>query len=45
MLHIGSTEHKGKLISIFRSIGALARGFGPFLACTGTCICRDYFYS
>ncbi|EDV20040.1 uncharacterized protein TRIADDRAFT_32496 [Trichoplax adhaerens] len=32
--HYGSAEHKGKLIGIFRSIGALARSFGPFLACS-----------
>ncbi|XP_014681730.1 PREDICTED: major facilitator superfamily domain-containing protein 10-like [Priapulus caudatus] len=29
----GSTEQKGTMIGIFRSLGALARALGPFVAC------------
>ncbi|XP_003383919.1 PREDICTED: major facilitator superfamily domain-containing protein 10-like [Amphimedon queenslandica] len=40
----GESDEKGKILGIFRSIGALSRAFGPFLACTlywsyGPCIC------
>ena len=31
----GSDDEKGKVMGIFRSIGALARAVGPFLSCLG----------
>lgn len=32
---VGEDSEKGKLLGIIRSIGALGRALGPFLACTG----------
>lgn len=31
----GKGDEKGKVMGIFRSLGALSRALGPFLACTG----------
>ncbi len=33
---VGEDSEKGKVLGIIRSIGALGRAFGPFVACTGT---------
>ena len=32
----GEGDEKGKVMGIFRSLGALARALGPFAACAGT---------
>ncbi len=32
---VGEDSEKGKVLGIIRSIGALGRAFGPFVACTG----------
>ena len=34
-LTIGEDDEKGKVMGIFRSLGALARALGPIVACTG----------
>ena len=33
--YIGEGDEKGKVVGIFRSLGALSRAIGPFVACTG----------
>ena len=33
---LGQGDEKGKVMGIFRSLGALSRALGPFLACAGT---------
>ena len=30
----GTADQKGKIMGIFRSLGALARAIGPFVSCT-----------
>ena len=34
-LYTGEGDEKGKVMGIFRSLGALARALGPATACTG----------
>lgn len=34
----GTNDQKGKIMGIFRSLGALARGIGPFVYCSGNAI-------
>ena len=36
LLALGQGDEKGKVMGIFRSLGALSRALGPFLACAGT---------
>ena len=31
----GQGDEKGKVVGIFRSLGALSRALGPVIACTG----------
>lgn len=31
--YIGEGDEKGKIMGIFRSLGALSRALGPFVAC------------
>ena len=41
----GEGDEKGKIMGIFRSLGALSRALGPFLACTGTYyICESFHF-
>ena len=32
---LGNADQKGKVMGIFRSLGALARAIGPVVSCTG----------
>ena len=34
-LSLGEGDEKGKVMGIFRSLGALSRATGPFVACVG----------
>ena len=36
----GNADQKGKVMGIFRSLGALSRAIGPFVSCTGNCDCN-----
>ncbi|KAK3750775.1 hypothetical protein QZH41_015318 [Actinostola sp. cb2023] len=34
IIYLGTDDQKGKIMGIFRSLGALARGLGPFVFCS-----------
>ena len=35
LTYLGNADQKGKVMGIFRSLGALARAIGPVVSCTG----------
>ncbi len=35
LLLLGEGDEKGKIMGIFRSLGALARAIGPLISCSG----------
>ena len=40
---VGEGDEKGKVMGIFRSLGALSRALGPTIACAGRCLCISKF--